>query len=88
MLRLRLQARLLDSPGVVDSLPEAGHVRLVLDSADATANALPGISLTPVPPRFDVKNGRNTRSRSAAGMPGPLSFTEILETRCRRSTSD
>src|SRR5437868_6510052 len=48
-----LQARLLDSPGVVDSLPEAGHVRLVLDSADATANALPGVSLTPVPPRFE-----------------------------------
>ena len=32
---------------------------------------------SPVPLRFEVKNGRNTRSRNASGMPGPLSLTAM-----------
>src|SRR5205823_294550 len=44
-------------------------------------------SPSPVPLRFDVTNGRNTRSRMSAGMPGPLSLTDTFSARWPRSTS-
>ena len=34
----------------------------------------------PVPFRFDVKNGVNTRSRNDGAIPGPLSLTAIRVT--------
>ena len=52
-----LQARLLDNPTVVDALPEAGRVRVVLarEIADRVARygSLDGMALTPVLPRFE-----------------------------------
>jgi ABC-2 type transport system ATP-binding protein len=52
-----LQARLLDNPTVVDALPEAGRVRVVLarEIADRVASygSLDGMALTPVLPRFE-----------------------------------
>ncbi|HEX5269569.1 MAG TPA: ATP-binding cassette domain-containing protein, partial [Gemmataceae bacterium] len=44
-----LQARLLDTPGVVDAVPEGGRVRVVV--ADGRPEAL--ASAAPVPPRFE-----------------------------------
>ena len=52
-----LQARLLDSPGVVDAVPEGGCVRIVLDqAADGTPppdSPLRDLRATPTEPRFE-----------------------------------
>jgi len=49
-----LQARLLDDPGVVDAVPEAGQVRLVRDAqAPALPDLLAGARVRPVPARFE-----------------------------------
>jgi ABC-2 type transport system ATP-binding protein len=50
-----LQARLLDSPQVVDAVPEAGEVRVVLTAADAAAavGGLAGAPLAPAKAHFE-----------------------------------
>jgi ABC-2 type transport system ATP-binding protein len=59
-----LQARLLDNADIVDAVPDGGRVRFVreanaaqLSAADAAAgvidDALHGLSVVPVPPRFE-----------------------------------
>jgi ABC-2 type transport system ATP-binding protein len=60
-----LQARLLDQPEIIDALPDGGRVRFVRDasapqvpaSADRAAaaidDALRGLAVAPVPPRFE-----------------------------------
>jgi ABC-2 type transport system ATP-binding protein len=53
----RLQASLLDDPGVVDAVPEGGRVRLVLVSQPGEQPfqdaALRGVTVTPGPARFE-----------------------------------
>src|SRR5205807_1839912 len=60
-----LQARLLDTPGVLDALPEGGRVRFV-GSGDGTPA---GITVTPTEPRFEdgfmVLLRRNLRDEQA-----------------------
>ncbi len=46
-----LQARLLDDPGIVDAVPEAGHVRVVRGGGSAAE--LRGIETRAVRPRFE-----------------------------------
>jgi ABC-2 type transport system ATP-binding protein len=48
-----LQARLLDEPGVVDAVPEAGRVRLVRTEEAPQGGPLAGIAVTPVQARFE-----------------------------------
>ena len=60
-----LQARLLDRPGIVDAVPDGGRVRFVRGIAAANAqaseippgsltdDALQGLAIDPVPPRFE-----------------------------------
>ena len=48
-----LQARLLDDPGVIDAVPDAGLVRLVRSAEDHEAGAAAGLAATPVEPRFE-----------------------------------
>jgi ABC-2 type transport system ATP-binding protein len=49
-----LQVRLLPEPGVVDAVPEAGQVRVVLDEpAGPARGALGGLAATPVTARFE-----------------------------------
>jgi ABC-2 type transport system ATP-binding protein len=50
-----LQAQLLDQPGMVDAVPDGGRVRFVRAAADdpAVITALHGLSVDPVPPRFE-----------------------------------
>jgi len=57
-----LQARLLDNAGVVDAVPQGGRVRLVLvpepekgetPRADGIAALLAGVTVVPVPARFE-----------------------------------
>src|SRR6266508_2270190 len=51
-----LQARLLDDPGVVDAVPEGGHVRFVraaeADSRPSSDGPLAGAAVTPTQPQF------------------------------------
>ena len=51
------QARLLDDPGVIDAVPEAGHVRLVrseeAERRPAQDNALARATVIPARPRFE-----------------------------------
>jgi ABC-2 type transport system ATP-binding protein len=55
----RLQARLLDDPGVVDAVPEGGRVRFVRaadgpeDSRPAGNGLLAGLAVAPAPARFE-----------------------------------
>jgi pyoluteorin transport system ATP-binding protein len=52
-----LQARLLDDPGVVDAVPEGGHVRFVrtaeADSRPSSGGPLAGAAVTPTQPQFE-----------------------------------
>ena len=48
-----LQAELLDSPEVIDAVPDAGRVRVVRAEARAGEEALKGVRLQPTPPRFE-----------------------------------
>jgi ABC-2 type transport system ATP-binding protein len=51
-----LQARLLDDPDVIDAVPDGGLVRLVRaggSSGTAAAQAISGLTATPVAPRFE-----------------------------------
>jgi len=50
-----LQTRLLDEPGIIDAVPQAGQVRLVHGSEDGTTDedGLAGFEVTPVAPRFE-----------------------------------
>jgi ABC-2 type transport system ATP-binding protein len=48
-----LHARLLDHPGIVDAVPEGGHVRLVAASAEADLPAHIRASMRPVRARFE-----------------------------------
>jgi ABC-2 type transport system ATP-binding protein len=52
-----LQARLLDDPGVVDAVPEGGHVRFVraaeADSRPSSDGPLAGAAVTPTQPQFE-----------------------------------
>jgi len=52
-----LQARLLDAPQIIDAVPEAGRVRLVLRNAEDEKKSdnrdLTGIVLEPTPARFE-----------------------------------
>ena len=58
-----LQARLLDDPGVVDAVPQAGRVRVVL--AGGSVERLSSVATAPVLPRFE--DGFMTVLRSATG---------------------
>jgi ABC-2 type transport system ATP-binding protein len=50
----QLQSRLLGDPAILDAVPEAGHVHLVLSAAgDAGTAALGDTAVSPVPPRFE-----------------------------------
>jgi ABC-2 type transport system ATP-binding protein len=49
----RLQARLLDTPGVVDAVPEGGRVRFVRAQSGAGEASLAGVAVVPVPARFE-----------------------------------
>jgi ABC-2 type transport system ATP-binding protein len=50
----QLQSRLLGDPAILDAVPEAGHVHLVLAAAgDAGTTALRDTAVSPVPPRFE-----------------------------------
>ena len=48
-----LQADLLDSPEVIDAVPDAGRVRVVRAEAGQDGQALEGVTLRPTPPRFE-----------------------------------
>jgi ABC-2 type transport system ATP-binding protein len=59
-----LQARLLDRPDIIDAVPDGGRVHFVRDAVSAQAaiadpaavaidDALQGLSVEPVPPRFE-----------------------------------
>ncbi|HTY67361.1 MAG TPA: ATP-binding cassette domain-containing protein [Alphaproteobacteria bacterium] len=50
-----LQSRLIDDPGIVDAVPEAGHVRLVRtgSSAGTADTLLAGHAVVPVHPRLE-----------------------------------
>ncbi len=72
-----LQARLLQNPGIVDAVPQAGHVRFVRPSSaegDATAGDgdLATARITAVPPRFEdgfmILLRANAQRRRSAGM--------------------
>ncbi|MBV8535672.1 MAG: ABC transporter ATP-binding protein [Alphaproteobacteria bacterium] len=65
-----LQSRLIDDPGIVDAVPEAGHVRLVRAAAGGarTADALlAGHSVVPVRPRLEDGFMILLRQQAAAG---------------------
>jgi ABC-type multidrug transport system ATPase subunit/ABC-type Na+ efflux pump permease subunit len=47
-----MQARMLDSPDVIDAVPEGGHVRLVM-AAEASGTTFDGASMTPARARFE-----------------------------------
>jgi len=47
-----MQARMLDSPDVIDAVPEGGHVRMVM-AAEPSGTTFDGASLTPARPRFE-----------------------------------
>ncbi len=50
-----LQARLLDEPGIVDAVPQAGRVRFVRAAEETTSveRALADVDVEPVEPRFE-----------------------------------
>jgi len=48
-----LQAELLDIPEVIDAVPDAGRVRVVLADGRSGDEALHGVQLRPTPPRFE-----------------------------------
>ena len=48
-----LQAELLDSPEVIDAVPDAGRVRVVLAEVHGAEEALRGAHLRSTPPRFE-----------------------------------
>jgi ABC-2 type transport system ATP-binding protein len=49
-----VQSRLLDEPGVIDAVPDAGRVRFVRTDGSTTAtNALSGARVSPATPRFE-----------------------------------
>jgi ABC-2 type transport system ATP-binding protein len=47
------QVRLLDHAGVLDAVPEAGHVRFVVNKNVPTATPFAGAAITPVQARFE-----------------------------------
>jgi ABC-type multidrug transport system ATPase subunit/ABC-type Na+ efflux pump permease subunit len=47
-----MQALMLDSPDVIDAVPEGGHVRLVM-AAEASGTTFDGASMTPARARFE-----------------------------------
>lgn len=47
-----LQARLLDTPGIIDAVPQNGAVRFIRSSDAALPPALNGLRVEPVPPDF------------------------------------
>jgi ABC-2 type transport system ATP-binding protein len=52
----KLQARLIDQPGVIDAVPDGGRVRFVRaedGAAPTDASALGASAVTPTPPRFE-----------------------------------
>ena len=56
--RRRLQARLSDTPGVIDAIIQGSHVRVITASTTISDPAgwiqeAPDLSLTPTPPRFE-----------------------------------
>jgi ABC-2 type transport system ATP-binding protein len=72
-----LQARLLDRPDVVDAVPDGGRVRIVLAAGVATSNddALQGLSVNPVPPRFEDGFMMLLRTGVAREHPQAISIT-------------
>ena len=67
-----LQARLFRQPGVIDAVPEAGQVRVVLTAADGQVQSGPDggpIGGEPVPPRFE--DGFMVLFHAAAGSREP-----------------
>jgi ABC-2 type transport system ATP-binding protein len=72
-----LQARLLDDPGVLDAVPEGGQVRLVLASAAGPSHhgPLEGVTVAPVPPRFEDGFMLLLRQKAGEGtQTAPLTF--------------
>src|SRR5207248_7341546 len=63
------QARLLDDPRVVDAVPEAGRVRVVLGGEPGAVPGLPRPS--PVPPRFEDGFMVLLRRAAEPHAPGP-----------------
>jgi pyoluteorin transport system ATP-binding protein len=75
-----LQSRLLDDPAVVDAVPEAGRVHLVRSNEpgrrpDETIASLRGLTVQPVPPRFEdgfmvlLRRQAGARAKSPAATP-------------------
>jgi ABC-2 type transport system ATP-binding protein len=70
-----LQAELLNEPSVVDAVPEAGQVRVVLNQADAAAKTFGERRADPVQAGFE--DGFMTLLRTAAPDEAPLSTVEL-----------
>jgi ABC-2 type transport system ATP-binding protein len=76
-----LQARLLDSDGIVDAVPEGGRVRFVRAAA-AGGNSAPlaGIEAVPVAPRFEDGFMVLLRRNQAAEHVPPITLQSPLDT--------
>ncbi len=84
-----LQARLLDDPGVVDAVPEAGHVRLVRAEngpAREDEDAIAGTPIVPVAARFE--DGFMVLLRQQAGAGRHFSAAMPLDHRGEGSAPD
>jgi ABC-2 type transport system permease protein len=74
----QLQSGLLSAPGVVDAVPQAGHVRVVLESRDHE-DAVDGLTMTPVEPRFEDGFMVLLRQHLAAHAEAGLHTTRLVQ---------